>query len=50
MNLSEYLGQMFDYTYWANKRYLAVAEVSLKSSSTSRMAIAGGTCMASSCI
>ena len=26
MNLSEYLGQMFDYTYWANKRYLAVAE------------------------
>ncbi len=26
MNLLEYLQQLYDYTYWANKRYLAVAE------------------------
>jgi uncharacterized damage-inducible protein DinB len=26
MNLPEYLHQLFDYSYWANKRYLAVAE------------------------
>ena len=26
MQLKEYLGQLYDYNYWANKRYLAVAE------------------------
>ena len=26
MQLSEYLQQLYDYNYWANKRYLAVAE------------------------
>ena len=26
MNLPEYIHQLFDYSYWANKRYLAVAE------------------------
>ncbi len=26
MELKSYLTQLFDYTYWANKRYLAVAE------------------------
>ncbi|HET9909084.1 MAG TPA: DinB family protein, partial [Anaerolineales bacterium] len=26
MQLKEYLEQLYDYNYWANKRYLAVAE------------------------
>lgn len=26
MQLIEYLGELYDYNYWANKRYLAVAE------------------------
>ncbi len=26
MQFKEYLGQLYDYNYWANKRYLAVAE------------------------
>ena len=30
MQLSEYLQQLYDYNYWANKRYLAVAETLTK--------------------
>ena len=26
MNVKEYIQQVYDYTYWANRRYLAVAE------------------------
>jgi uncharacterized damage-inducible protein DinB len=26
MDLKEYLGQVYDYSYWANRRYVAVAE------------------------
>ena len=26
MELKQYLGQLYDYTYWANRRYFAVAE------------------------